>query len=242
MAESTSRAVLPTNGRWPVAHSYRTTPSENKSERPSSASPADCSGDMYDAVPRVIPGDVSASTTCDVRLHGILAAQQLGEAEVHHLHVAALGEEDIRGLDVAMHDALRVRGVERVGDLDADVDNLLDLERAGRDAIVQCLALHPFHDDERLAIVLADVVDGADVGMVQRGCGARFNAEALNGLSIARQILGDELQRDRTAKAGVVGAVDDAHAAGSKLMEHPIVRDCFADHTEGRRPDRLPQR
>jgi hypothetical protein len=70
-----------------------------------------------------------------VRLHGVVAAQQLGEAEVHHFHMAALGEEDVRGLDVAMHNALHVRGVERVRDLDADIDYVQDLQRAGREAI-----------------------------------------------------------------------------------------------------------
>jgi hypothetical protein len=98
---------------------------------------------------------------------------------------------------------------------------------------MQGLPLHPLHDDERLTFVLANIVDRADVGMVQCGCRPRFDSEAFDGLSIARQFLGDELECDRPAKAGVVGAVHDAHATGSQLIDHPIVSDCFANHTEG---------
>ena len=45
------------------------------------------------------------------------SADQLGQPEVEHLRLAARGDEDVGGLDVAMDDALRVRRVERVGDL-----------------------------------------------------------------------------------------------------------------------------
>ena len=46
----------------------------------------------------------------------------LGEAEVEHLRLAALRDEDVRRLDVAVHDPARVRGLERVGDLRAEIE------------------------------------------------------------------------------------------------------------------------
>ena len=45
-------------------------------------------------------------------------ACDLGKSEVQNLGVAALGDKNIRGFDVAMHDAFGGRGVERVRDLD----------------------------------------------------------------------------------------------------------------------------
>ena len=185
-------------------------------------------------MPSVIPGCVSAATFDVVfSLHRILVAQQLGEAEVHDLHVAPLGQENVCGLDVAMHDALRVRGVKGVGDLDAEIDNLVDLERAAGDAIVEVLALHPLHHDEWLALVLTDVVHRADVGMVQCGGGPRFDAKPFNGLAISDEIFGDEFESDLAAKTGVVSAVNDAHTAGAELADHSIMRNCFADHAQG---------
>ncbi len=40
------------------------------------------------------------------------------------------------------------------------------------DAVLQRLPLEKLYDDERLAVVLANVVDRADVGMVERRSGA----------------------------------------------------------------------
>jgi hypothetical protein len=46
MPSKITAAVEPPNGTVPVAISYSTTPSENKSDRKSSASPRACSGDI----------------------------------------------------------------------------------------------------------------------------------------------------------------------------------------------------
>ena len=57
-------------------------------------------------------------------------AEQLGEAEVGDLHAAARVEQDVLGLDVAVHDALVVRVLQRVADLRHDRERLARRERA----------------------------------------------------------------------------------------------------------------
>ena len=83
--------------------------------RPSSLSPASCSGLMYSGVPTTRPVFV---TFCAV------AARRLRDAEVHDLHqvaaVARLGDHDVVGLEIAVHDAHVVRDGERVGRLADD--------------------------------------------------------------------------------------------------------------------------
>ena len=79
------------------------------------------------------------------------------------------------------------------------------------------------------ALVLADVVDGADVGVVERGGGARLAAEARQRGGVAGHLFGQELERDLAAEPGVDGAVDDAHAAAAELVEDSIVGDRAAD-------------
>src|SRR5208282_1718482 len=49
-------------------------------------------------------------------------AGELGQAEVQNLHLTSLGQEDVRGLDVAMDNPFRVRCVERVRQLNAEVE------------------------------------------------------------------------------------------------------------------------
>ncbi len=58
-------------------------------------------------------------------------------------------------------------GVERIGNVDGDGEQNLRFQRTPGDAMLQRHAVQKFHDDERLTFVLADLVDRADVGMVQ---------------------------------------------------------------------------
>ena len=69
------------------------------------------------------------------------------------------GQEDVARLDVAVNDAVAVRRVQRVGNLDTDVDDLMDLQGPTVEPIAQRRALDELHDDERMAVHLADVVE-----------------------------------------------------------------------------------
>jgi hypothetical protein len=64
--------------------------------------------------------------------------------------------------------------------------------------------------------------------MVEGGGGARFPLEALERLPVLREILREELERDGTSKTGVLGAVDDAHAAAADVLEDSVVRNRLA--------------
>ena len=63
------------------------------------------------------------------------------QAEIENLGVAARGDENICGLDVAMDDALRVRGVERVGNLNSQVEDFFEQHGLAADAALQRLAV-----------------------------------------------------------------------------------------------------
>ena len=52
---------------------------------------------------------------CDFRV-----MTQFCQTEVEDFHLSALGDKNICRLDVAMHDALGVRGVESIGKLNSD--------------------------------------------------------------------------------------------------------------------------
>ena len=155
---------------------------------------------------------------------------QLRHAEVQHLHFTAPGDEQVRRLEVAVDDALAMRGVERVGDVLAVAQHLVQRDRAARDPRLQRLALQQLHHHELLAGVLADVVQRADVRMIERRDGARLAEEALHRLRLATRFLGQELDRDLAAQPQVLGGVDHAHAAAAERLLDSIVRDLLSGH------------
>jgi len=52
------------------------------------------------------------------------------------------------GLDVAMHDAFRMRGIECIGNLDSWLKNLFEFQRLGSNALAQSPALQVVHDQK----------------------------------------------------------------------------------------------
>ena len=76
----------------------------------------------------------------------------LGQAEVENFCVAALRDENVGGLDVAMNDALAVGGVESVGDVDGESEENFHVHGAAGDGVLECLAVEKFHGDEGLSL------------------------------------------------------------------------------------------
>ena len=90
------------------------------------------------------------------------------------IFTAAVGQQhDVRRLDVAVNDSGRVR-VPRPA---AICDMMLHLMEHGRrlpavDDALQVLPVQQLHDDERHAVLLAEIVDGNDVRVAEAArCG-----------------------------------------------------------------------
>ena len=96
-----------------------------------------------------------------------------------------------------------------------------------------CFSVAPIeklHHDEGAAIFLADVVNGADVGVIESGSGLRLALKTAQGLRIAGNFVGQKLEGNETMQAGIFGLVNDAHAAAAQLFDDPVVGDGLADH------------
>ena len=85
--------------------------------------------------------------------------------------------------------------------------------------VAQRLALQQFADDVRRAFVRADVVDGEDVGMIQRRRGAGFLLEAAKAVGIRRIRGGQDLDRDLASETRVVGEINLAHSATAQQVQ-----------------------
>ena len=183
-------------------------------------------------MPRVLPGLVRCSSpTPAVAAAGLLVAgDEFGQTKVENLGVAALGDKDVCRLDVAVNDALRVCGIQSIGDVAGQRQQRFGVDGAALDAMLQGLAVEELHGDEGLAVGLTDIVNGADIGVIERGGGLGLALKPGQSLRVFGDFIGQELQRHKTPQAGILGFVHHAHAAAAQLFEDSIMRDGLADH------------
>ena len=101
----------------------------------------------------------------------------LGQPEIEHLGMPALGDKDVARLDVAVNDPFGMRGIQCIGNLNSQSEQDFGLDGPSRDAMLQGHAVQKLHGDERVTAFLAYVVNGADVGMVQSGSSLSLSLE-----------------------------------------------------------------
>ena len=154
----------------------------------------------------------------------------LRQPEIQNLGVAALGDKNVGGLDVAMDDSFGVGGIERVRNLDGQRQNLFDLHRWPCDPMLQRHAIQKLHGDEGLAVLFANFVDGADVGMVQGRSRLRLALKPGQRLGIFGHVIRQELQGDKAVQGYILGLVNHAHPAAAEFLDDAVVRDGLADH------------
>jgi len=163
-------------------------------------------------------------------IHACTVGRKLRQAEIQNFCMTAVGDENIRGLDVAVHDAFGVGRIQAFGDVDANFEQPFELESATGNQVLESGTFHVLHDDEGAAVVLLNIVDGADVGMIQRGSRAGFALEAFQGLRIFGDVIRQELERHEAPQFGVLGFVHYAHATTAEFFDNPVLAESFADH------------
>ncbi len=211
---------------------------EHAAEGPDVGAPVDA------AAPRLLGAHVAGGTQDHAGLGGLqhrrrgahlgvrprrVARESLGEAEIEQLHAAVLVDHDVRRLQVAVHDALVVGALERPGDLQRDLQSLVERNRPGIQALVQVLALHHLHDEKPRALGLLDAVDRGDVRVFELGEHLGFALEPHHLVGVADEMRGQNLDRHLALEVLVVGAEDLAHAAFAELRGDPVVTQARTD-------------
>ena len=150
-----------------------------------------------------------------------LHAVVLGQAEVHQPGLEMRGSigtsrrahQDVRRLDIAMHDAVTMDVVERC------VNCRSASSTSGRAATGQAGDRPPqeqLHREERTAAELAIIEDSQAVGMVQCRERAELALEPSAGRAGERAL--HELERHLAAVAVIARTIDDAHAPLAELV------------------------
>jgi hypothetical protein len=145
-----------------------------------------------------------------------VAPETFREAEVEHLDDTVARQHHVGGLQVAMHDAILVRGLQRRRDLPADAQRFLGGQRPAAEPLFERLAIDELHRDVERAVVLVETVDRGDIGVAQRREQLRFALQARESVGVAGEPGRQRFDRDVAAELRVGRAVHFAHAAGAE--------------------------
>ena len=148
-------------------------------------------------------------------------ADRLGDAEVEQARSPIRSHEDVRGLEVEVHEAVGMEGLDRVGDLDQQECDMPRGERGRRFRIpVERLTLDVLERDERVAQRLVNAEHRDDRRMVERLEPSRLRQEMATRLGVLR--VAEDLQRDGAIARFVVRAPDVGGAAGADVRREPV--------------------
>ena len=99
--------------------------------------------------------------------------------------------------------------------------------------MLQGRAIHAFHSDEDATVFFANVVDDADVGMIQGRRGFCLPAKSFEGLVVMGKIFRQEFESNETVESGIFGFVDNTHATATELLHNAVMGDGLADERVG---------
>src|SRR5438270_12397734 len=91
--------------------------------------------------------------------------------------------------------------------------------------MLQRNAVQKFHSNECLPILLADVMNRADVRVIERRRGLRFALKTGECLRVTGDIFWQELESDETVQPRVLCLVHYTHATTAELLDDAVVRD-----------------
>ena len=178
---------------------------------------------------RLLRGEVlgGAHHHAGLRHRRLGAVQGAGDAEVHDLDGAGVGDDDVGRLDVAVDDAVLVAVGERLQDTGDDDERLL---RAGRlrvdQQVADGVALDDLHHDVGDGAVadpvLARVVDRDHRVVVEARDRLRLTREARLGDGVLRQVRAEQLHSDGPAEPDVLGREDLRHTAPAESARQPV--------------------
>ena len=118
-----------------------------------------------------------------------------------------------------MHAPAFVRRFQRLGNLVRNRPGLVQPQRAAPQTLGEILPVDQLHDERAAGEGRLQPVNPGDVGVIERCEHLCLALEPGQPIGIAREVIGQDLDRDLAVEPHVARAVDLAHAAGAERSE-----------------------
>jgi hypothetical protein len=184
-------------------------------------------------VPSSTPDSVVCSSVGAARStsdFGFRICPELGQTEIQDLHASVFRDEQVFRLEVAVDDALAVRGGQSVRHLQGLLGGFAWTQRPVRQPLAQGLAFEQFTHEIRCAPVNPGFVNRQHVGMIQRRQRLGLLLEAPQPVGLRREVLRQHLYCYVAVEAGVARAKHFSHPTRAKALDDLEVIERGADH------------
>src|SRR3954451_13467087 len=104
---------------------------------------------------------------------------KFGQTKVQNFRVPAGGDEDVCGFYVPMDDARSMGRLHRIGNLNRERYQCIYGQWTVLNLMFERCAFEVLHCDEGQVGIRSNLVNGADIWMVERGSGSRFATKTL---------------------------------------------------------------
>jgi hypothetical protein len=147
---------------------------------------------------------------------------ETGEAEVEHLGPAARRDDHVARLQIPVHDALFVRGLEGLGNFQGDGTGARFRQGACRENRCQRLAGHELEDEEVHVVFGVQIEQRGDVGVEESRESARLQAEAPSCHLVVDRVLAQDFERHLALESRILGAIHLTHAPAPEPLDQAI--------------------
>ena len=209
ICRAVSRSEPLQNGWRPASASQSSTPTAQTSAAGRAASPRSRSGEMYASVPGMSPTAVSVSCSC-------ITARP--KSKSFTLVSRAVREENVRRLDVAVDDAVRMGVREPIEDLRAGLEHGSVVERVLANRLAEGPARNVLVDDVYVPGVAGERVCAQAAPVTELRGGACLALRAGSGVAFAW----DDLQGDLGAAFLLDSEPDRARAPGAEGPDRSV--------------------
>jgi hypothetical protein len=129
-----------------------------------------------------------------------------------------------------VNDSFGVCRVQRVRNLNAQIEDRLQLQRLASDSMPECLSFKQFHGDKGPPVSLVNLMNRADVRMIESRGSLRFALETAERLRGLIDIVGEELERHQPTELYILCLEDHTHPSATEFLDDAVVRDGLTDH------------